>query len=486
MTCPRDERLIDLVEQHAGLPERALLESHLAGCWECATKVRRAKAARADIELLAHAPGPELAWRSVEAQIFWKIAPHPVAHRWRLWFAATASAVSLLAVGFLAARWTTAKPSVQSGVAIQSHASPASKPVEPAQPANVGIPLIVQGRVAFVRNGQSEPLTLSTQLRAADRVVASQHSRALIQTAADTVFAVEENTVVDLRSLTQVWHELALTRGTVVNRVGKRKIGSRYAVVAGEREIRVRGTLFSVVRGDGFTEVTLEEGIVEVADIGSAAPPLRLVAPAHIKLLDGASVNHRGESPSTAEPTSPTTLGGPRDLPLAPLANYAELGQLRIPGPAGAEIAIDGKWVGQAPIALRLTNGPHVARIEQLGYEAHEARIMIGAEAIEISPTLVSKSVPRERLQQVVEMIRSRTPELRACYERFLKRTTSTARADLTLSINRLGQILKLRVQTNMDDPTVAPCLERSARRWMFGPGPSLDVIVPLTFVPKR
>jgi PEGA domain-containing protein/FecR-like protein len=482
MICPREERLIALVEQpEIDAQERALLESHLSGCFECATKVRRAKAARADIELLAHAPGPELAWRGVEAQIFWKMAPHAAAHRWRLWLAASASAAALLAVGFLAARWTTNRPSANSLVATQSHSASVRTPIQPVAPvkstqsASVGIPLIVQGRVDFVREGRTEPLTLGAQLRAGDRVLASDNSRALIQTAADTVFAVEENSVVDLRSLNQVWHEVALARGIVANRVGKRKVGSRYAVVAGDREIRVRGTLFSVARADGFLEVTLEEGIVEVADIGSAAPPMRLVAPARIRLPDGAS--------PTGEPAAQTTLDL-RALVLAP-PDHAVLGQLRIPGPAGAAIAMDGQTIGQAPLALRLAKGPHVVRLEQLGYEPHEVTVTIGAEEVEISPTLVSKAAPRERLQQVAEMIRSQTPELRACYERSLKRTARPARADLSLSVDRQGQILKLRAQTNVDDPTVAPCLERSARRWTFGPGPAVDVIVPLTFVPK-
>ena len=64
----------------------------------------------------------------------------------------------------------------------------------------------------------------------------------------------------------------------------------------------------------------------------------------------------------------------------APAANTIELSTVAIKSnPDGADIMIDGKFVGNAPSTVKLTAGEHVIRIEKSGFKAWQRQISINS-----------------------------------------------------------------------------------------------------------
>ncbi|MEK6607710.1 MAG: AgmX/PglI C-terminal domain-containing protein [Myxococcota bacterium] len=480
MSCPGPTKLLALADGELFAGARARVEAHVGGCAPCAARLSRVDLARAELRALRDADPPELGWRRIEAQIHWNLAPRPAARRWPTWLAAAACAAGLVVCGFWAARLF---PRDASSMAVvpPARAIPAVAALARTPASFEGVPTLVEGSVALVRGGRVEPLSAETRVRAGDRLVAHA-GRAAIQTEAQTVFEVRPQSTVDVKALAPAWHELVLAQGEVVCRVGKRRAGERFAVVAAGREVRVRGTLFGVRRGAGEVEVVLQEGSVEIADIGSGGAPLRLRAPARVLLRDGqaaASAQVEAMAGAPLDVHLARALGG-----AAPLAGDGAFGSLlSVPRPAGATVLVDGVAFGLSPLALRLPPGPHLLRVERRGFDPFEETIELGPRASEIAVSLVSRSsAPTDRFAQVAAVVRSRTPELRACYERLLKRGASVeARIAIDLTVDTSGRVTRTSV---LADPVVRRCVERAVRRWQFGPGSSASLTLPIAFRP--
>ena len=56
--------------------------------------------------------------------------------------------------------------------------------------------------------------------------------------------------------------------------------------------------------------------------------------------------------------------------------------------PAGADIEIDGNFVGNTPSSIDLTPGEHVIAVKKSGYKDWERRIKTSAGAINLTPEL--------------------------------------------------------------------------------------------------
>ena len=81
-------------------------------------------------------------------------------------------------------------------------------------------------------------------------------------------------------------------------------------------------------------------------------------------------------------------------------------------------------------------------------------------------------------------MVRRRAPQIRACYERRLKRDPSLAgTVSLRLHVGDAGQVTRIDVeQSTLPDPLVAECLRREAAGWSFTQGRNATVVYPFVF----
>ena len=77
-----------------------------------------------------------------------------------------------------------------------------------------------------------------------------------------------------------------------------------------------------------------------------------------------------------------------------------------------------------------------------------------------------------------------RAAQIRACYERRLKRDPSLAgTVSLRLRVGGAGQVTRVDVEeSTLPDPLVAECLRREAAGWSFVVGRNATVVYPFVF----
>ncbi|MGZ3440132.1 MAG: AgmX/PglI C-terminal domain-containing protein, partial [Polyangia bacterium] len=85
---------------------------------------------------------------------------------------------------------------------------------------------------------------------------------------------------------------------------------------------------------------------------------------------------------------------------------------------------------------------------------------------------------------EIESMVRRRGTQIRACYERRLKRDPQLAgTVSLKLRVGDAGQVTRVDVeQSTLPDPLVAECLRREAAGWSFEQGRNATVVYPFVF----
>ena len=95
---------------------------------------------------------------------------------------------------------------------------------------------------------------------------------------------------------------------------------------------------------------------------------------------------------TTASPEAGSTVQAPTDAAPAQNGNGSDavLSTVEIRStPAGAEMTVDGKFMGSTPSSLRLAAGDHKIRLEKSGFKIWERTLTVGAGATAtIDPTL--------------------------------------------------------------------------------------------------
>lgn len=98
---------------------------------------------------------------------------------------------------------------------------------------------------------------------------------------------------------------------------------------------------------------------------------------------------------TAAWPTAPDTPAtnasstfAPSEQPAAPLAGPTA-SVLIDSKPSGADIEIDGAFVGNTPSSVELSTGDHAVRISRKGFRPYEKKIHVSGGKINLSPVLV-------------------------------------------------------------------------------------------------
>ncbi len=103
------------------------------------------------------------------------------------------------------------------------------------------------------------------------------------------------------------------------------------------------------------------------------------------------SYTSSSDNPTPAAPTPPALTPRPQAAPQpAPAAAAAELATIVVKSiPDGADITLDGKFVGSTPSTVRLPPGDHTIALEKSGYKTWQRTMTVGARAsITIGPML--------------------------------------------------------------------------------------------------
>jgi outer membrane biosynthesis protein TonB len=84
-------------------------------------------------------------------------------------------------------------------------------------------------------------------------------------------------------------------------------------------------------------------------------------------------------------------------------------------------------------------------------------------------------------------MIRKRTVQIRACYEKRLKLDPElSGTVSLKLRVGEAGQVKQVTVEeSTLPDPLVGECLRREARGWAFANGRNATIVYPFVFRPQ-
>jgi ferric-dicitrate binding protein FerR (iron transport regulator) len=461
---------------------RARLERHLAGCATC-------REARLGIERYAKLLGeahaqdtPELDWTRMQPALEREAQRLARARRVRR---ALPVGVALAAAACIALVVSHSARGPQAPLARAPLPAPAVAPPVPVMLASVTA--IAGEVVARDTAGRPVPLTLDSQPTQGWTIETGTDGEAHLVLPGTAALIIPARSRLELRTLHAGDVEIALLEGQVVSQVHKRAPGERYDVLAGERRVAVRGTLFDVERSATSLAVQVDEGVVEVlASDGSIVTEVR--AP-------GRWVEQRGAERITARLHRPQAK--------APGAErWPELRVPTWPHVVEWELA-DADFSAASELAMRLPAG----RLEVLAHadDGRHARGEITLDAVggRFDPHQLrwanevhsAPSAPRRPMDpnDASSVIRSAQPELQRCYERSMRGEADTSsnlvRVKLRIDIDARGHVRRAElVSGDMPGGTLGACIQQVAERWQFPPpgGSGLIFEAPLSFHPAR
>jgi TonB family protein len=477
------QKLIALMSGSLSARAADKLRRHLEGCPGCSEAYARLTKTRELLGELGQEEPPDLSWRQIEAQIHWRLShktqaiPTQRAFRLPLALAAAAAAGALAAVAllwFVWPHWGLDKNQRAPGVSV---AAPSAPDAELAALATV-----VQGEVTVVTpQGHEMPLELTRPVLARSRVVTAAGSVALQWAGASGLLLMERSNL-ELRRFAAKDQELHLHDGKVVVTLPKLGSDRRFAVVAKGIVARVKGTTYSVATREDTVEVEVFEGVVRVA-------------PQDDRWGLDVPAGHGVSVPVDARRAPQLVrLGGPRPNPphLLAWASLPEVlattGLMRVSSqPSGADLVLDARPVGATDLALRGELGRHKLEVWRDGklLETRWIELSVHQMTAELSVRGVEPTV---RLPvRIHRFIRQRAVQIRACYERHLKRDPNLeGRLLFRINIDESGRVSQVSLLRNsFPDPRVGQCAQMVLERWQFPAGKAVQVVYPFVFRPQ-
>jgi hypothetical protein len=267
----------------------------------------------------------------------------------RLWVA------PVFALGFAVAGAAAAVLVLHRPPAASQAAAVAVTATEPTPPPTAAAPLaslvtFLQGEVRH----NTAPASARTVLRAGD-VIETGAGRVAVQFGPDSGVVLEPRTRVDIVS----WEDRAIVlrvAGAAGFELAPRAAGQRFAVVAGERTVEVRGTVFRVAERAGDLDVAVHRGRVEVTE-GSQ----RLAVDAGARLAMARGETFAARVPEVlSEPARQALAEGARVHLLPAWLPGQAPPMLAVTAPARTRVRIDGVEVGRGSFQIRAASGRHL------------------------------------------------------------------------------------------------------------------------------
>ena len=487
--CVRPDRLAQSPRRPLGSDE----QRHVDGCAACTQALARVRSAQSALQFAAASLPPDpsaAALVRAEASIRWaRIAPEPRV-RSRFVYGLALTAVGAAALAFVT-RDVTKVQQAPTRIAHNLQVPPVT-----ASPLQALVTLI-GGDVKLRRAGAAGPLDIEANLGAGDHLATSASARVAAQWSEGSGFLLFADSELALTRLEARTQRLFLDHGRIAVRVGPHdqaglplaartsaSTGESLQVITPDHVISVHGTWFSVASAQHVTTVEVLEGTVEVTERDGSSSTL-LTAPTRAvfgrgRATTAAMTTHEAARLRTASEMNLMAWSG---LQAARTAS----GALHVDSQPAATLAIDGVEEGATPLTIRRPLGRHYVELTRADFATLHQWVAIGPETGELKLALVhappstdSDSVPVE----IESMVRRRATQIRACYERRLKRDPSLAgTVSLRLRVGEAGQVSRVTVEeSTLPDPLVAECLRREAAGWSFTVGRNATVVYPFVF----
>jgi ferric-dicitrate binding protein FerR (iron transport regulator) len=471
MSCVRPDRLADYARGRLDDARRAVIAEHVADCLRCSRALERVTGATLALQDAAEMEPPVTSEPRATATLRWLRIDPPRRVR-PVFYVGFGLAAAAAGVFFMLNR----EPSGTPAVAVVNEPKRTPEPVESQLEALV---TLLGGKVELVRGGDRSALAPQSTLHASDRLVTQTGSRLAAQWGDNSGFMLGERTELALSRLSKKAQRLGLERGQVHVRV---RGPADLQVETPSHVVSVRGTWFVVAADGARTVVEVLEGAVEVTDRDGTTATL-LHAPARGVFGPGRSTT----GPLTARESAALRLRS--ELNLLTWPSLQPTGLLSISTDPIGLVAVDGVELGQTPLFVRRPAGRHYVEITRAGFEPVRRWMVVGPETGALRTSLVSSAPSGDGNEPVAieEMVRQRGRQIRACYERSLKRDPSlSGTVALQLRVGASGRVVQTAVESStLDAPEVASCLEREARTWRFSEGKNATVVYPFVFRQK-
>jgi hypothetical protein len=475
MSHVRPDKLADFARDKLSDKKMAEVFAHLKGCQSCRQALDRIEGAQHAMRDILKTPVPEASTGRATATLRWMRIDPPRQVRPAFFFALGLGAAAAAALFMVGRGFEGAQPGASAPVRV-AVAPPAEVKSAEAQ----ALVTLLGGKVELERAGARSPVEIGTLLRGGDKLVAASSARLAAQWADGSGFLLSSDSSLTIAKLQSGAQRFALSRGKVDMRVAG---PADLAVETTSHVVRVRGTWFTVAGDGSRTTVEVFEGSVEVAERDGSAVTV-LQAPARGVFGPGRATT----SPLAAHDVAERRLKSELNLLIWALRDKS--GVLSIASDPPGTLAVDGVELGVTPLLVRRSLGRHYIEISRKGFAPIQRWMDVGREPGELRTAMVSRMVHdvTDGPVPIEEMVRARSRQIRACYERSLKRDPSLAgTVSLQVRVGGSGRVSAAAVESStlVDANEVGECLAHEARSWKFATGRNSTVVYPFVFRPQ-
>lgn len=238
--------------------------------------------------------------------------------------------------------------------------------------------------------------------------------------------------------------QVALDHGRLSNAVAALEDDQRYSVVAGDWRVEVKGTRFSVSKGDSGFGLALDEGKVELFHKETLVAVLE--APARFGVIEG----------DVEEPAAATTAASSW-----PIMRLPDIGATRW---SIGELNLDGS----GPLALRVAPGELTVAAYRGSLETFRSVVPVSGD-FAFEPPAQAVNAPAPRMGElppdaIADVVRREVPRLRRCQER----TEAIGNYRLLVTIGVRGDVVGARLLGANASPELTACVLERVHQWQF------------------
>ena len=451
--------------------ERAEMERHADGCTKCARMRKRVTRASDSFATIRNQTPPELSWDSVRARVHWSVSTErreklarpplrPVVG-WTIAGVVAAAGVAAIALP------TSDQPAPPVAVVPAPTPEHAPQPAAPAVQASALAGLVNRATGDVLVGGIRPDDLFSRRLGAGDTIVTGD-GRVDVQFGESSGFALGPRSRLVVRKFDSAAIELVID-GTIDVEVAPRASAQRFAVIAGDRTVEVRGTQFRVRHDATATQIACRHGLVAVRDPHGQR---EVGAARRIDLAPQRPVADAVVTPLSTDELAGLVAATPMTLPLwDPETLTHSSAPLEIATAGRREVRVDGVELGAAPMRVRVMPGRHTVeaadsagRFRRAGWvdvTTQPARLEVQAEA---PPT---RGVAERRHQLIAGLDRRR---LAACTRAIAKQGVS-AYVQIEITVDAAGNKNALNVVDTDLGAAATTCVREVINDVPFGAG---------------
>ncbi len=489
-------KLIALMDGTLRPPAAQALRSHLEQCPRCAAAHRRLLLTRDLCREMDDDLPPDISWKRVEAQLHWKMNReangHPRSAPRTLLRALALAGTALAGIvvgGFFLSPLLPPGEAPRDPKARATPLAPAQAPPQLPEELAALITVLGGGPQLVSARGPVTFRDLTRPLLAGDELATPAGARVALQWQPGTGLLLEPGSSLRLRSLSTQDQTFALGAGRVVLQVHRRAPGQSLQVLAGDLQVTVKGTHLAVTRQGSSASVEVYSGAVQIASASGQWPPQRVPAGQRAEL--DTAPRPRPRLRPLAEPAPATSL-----INLLGWSSFqrvmATTGELPVhTQPQGLALHLNHQQVGSTDIRLRSPFGRHLVELFFEGALVDSRWIDFqpasSGKPLFIGPVLAAlPDITPAQLRIIERTTREqRSPQIRQCYERALKRDAQLqGKLRLRLWVDREGHVSRAAAspRSTIRDPYVTQCALYRAHDWTLPAGRKGAYAISLTF----